>query len=210
MSEIEQSVKPNTQEGEHVQILGAGHYVGLKRAIVELSGCLYEPLVLLAAGVSLQLRQATGQLMSRQPAPHLKETLMVRKNRGLSHCISIRKEPPRSSSPSCGRSPPCHPHHSTECHFQAVPQAWGPHTSPGQPLAISNTLPVSIPGLGMAGHTRALLPSLPLPSSAGPGSPSGPTRCQPHREAAPSPQPPQGAPRPHSPHTAAPCPAPRG
>lgn len=55
MSAIEQSVKHNTQEGEYVQILCAGHYVGLKRAIVELSGCLYEPLVLLATGVSLQL-----------------------------------------------------------------------------------------------------------------------------------------------------------
>lgn len=72
MSAIEQNVKHNTQEREYIQILRAGHYVGLKRGIVELPGCLYEPLVLLAAGVSPQLRQAAGQLVSCQLAPHLK------------------------------------------------------------------------------------------------------------------------------------------
>lgn len=78
-----QKIFPGTQElpkaqplrlnaPEYLHVLCAGHYMGLEGAIIKLSGCLYQPPVLPAVGVSLQLRQPARQLVARQPAPHLR------------------------------------------------------------------------------------------------------------------------------------------
>lgn len=99
MPEIEQSVKHNTQEEEYVQILCAGHYMGLKLAIVKLSGCLYQPLILLAISISLQLRQPTWHLVACQPASHLKKNdVWSGKPRGLPQSWGGQERPPAPTS----------------------------------------------------------------------------------------------------------------
>lgn len=66
------SVGPAPARPSHVRVLGAGHNVRLELGVVEGRGGADQPPVLLAAGVDLELRQAAGQLVARQSAPHLR------------------------------------------------------------------------------------------------------------------------------------------
>lgn len=56
----------------HVRVLGAGHDVRLELCVVKGRRGADQPPVLLAAGVDLELRQATWQFVARQSAPHLR------------------------------------------------------------------------------------------------------------------------------------------
>nr|XP_054108824.1 uncharacterized protein LOC128931544 [Callithrix jacchus] len=96
------------------RVLGAGHDVRFKLCIVESLGGADQPLVLLAAGVDLELRQAAGQLLTRQDAPRLAGVRLQpqarcsrRKRAARSWPGSPRSNPTdaaRTTWSACGRS----------------------------------------------------------------------------------------------------------
>lgn len=113
----------------HLRVLGAGHDVRLELDIVEGRGGARQALVLLAAGVELQLRQAAGQLVAGQDAPHLRAS--KRRGQGATSPYLLHPCAPAPSPLPCPAPPRPHPC-ADPVGVGQHPQAWvleqeGPH-----------------------------------------------------------------------------------
>lgn len=95
------SAGPASARPSHVRVLGAGHNVWLELGVVEGRGGADKPPVLLAAGVDLELRQAAGQLVACQSAPHL------RAGRRGGQGVWAVWGPGARRAGSCAARPPC-------------------------------------------------------------------------------------------------------